>query len=745
MSAQSTSSEYSNDGNEKKTPKKSSRRTFLISAGAGLLTIGIGGKIGWEYLRKNVSAMGESRVPPATMPDEPFAWFTIASDNTITFHVPKVEIGQGIHTALAQIVADELEADWATFRVQQADTSRGYEASTQYTFGSFSVASLYAPLREGAATLRETLREEAARRLNTTKENVIAKNGVMALSNDPSKRLTYGDLVAGKQGKWILAKKSSLKDAKNFTLIGKRVPRVDLRDKVTGRAVYGLDARLPNMLYGAVARPPRYGATLKSAKAGKAASIQGVVKIVIEQGFAGVVAERRSVARAAAALLECEWEGGMTVSQDVIDRLATVPQDKSASVAIQEKGSSGAQLSEKDVVVQYRTPTAAHAHLEPQAALADVRPDGITMIASTQTPDIVRMMVSRALGVEKETILVKPTYAGGGFGRRGAHDVGVEAALLSRAVGRPVHVGWTREDEMRYGYYRPPSHHTLRGKVDAQGKITAFEHEFASGDVLFGMAGMAGGKIAESIVDAFGVDPGATTGGLFEYDIPHHTVRSHRVKLPFLTASWRGLGLMPNVFARESFIDELAHAAKKDPMQFRLEHLPDTELGKRYKQALKRVQEMSSWNTPPQAGMARGVAFCLHAQTVAAQVAEVSVVDGRLKVHQVWAAVDPGIAVSPDGAKAQIQGAIVMGLSSVLHEKITFKNGLAEASNFDAYPLISLPEAPHITVEILTSSDVPHGMGEVGIGPIAAAVGNAVFALTGKRLRELPFSADVLA
>jgi isoquinoline 1-oxidoreductase beta subunit len=321
----------------------------------------------------------------------------------------------------------------------------------------------------------------------------------------------------------------------------------------------------------------------------------------------------------------------------------------------------------------------------------------------------------------------------------------VEAALLSRAVGRPVHVGWTREDEMRYGYYRPPSHHTLRGKVDAQGKITAFEHEFASGDVLFGMAGLAGGKIAESIVDAFGIDPGATTGGLFEYDIPHHTVRSHRVKLPFLTASWRGLGLMPNVFARESFIDELAHAAKKDPMQFRLEHLPDTELGKRYKQALKRVQEMSSWNTPPQAGMARGVAFCLHAQTVAAQVAEVSVVNGRLKVHQVWAAVDPGIAVSPDGAKAQIQGAIVMGLSSVLHEKITFKNGLAEASNFDAYPLISLPEAPHITVEILTSSDVPHGMGEVGIGPIAAAVGNAVFALTGKRLRELPFSADVLA
>ena len=575
MSSSTSHTEGEEPENGKKPQAKSTRRTFLISAGVGALTIGIGGKIGWEYLRRNVPALAENRAPSAKVPKEPFAWFTINADKTIIFHVPKIEMGQGIHTSLAQIAADELEADWNTFRVVQADTAHGFDSGTQFTFGSVSVASLYQPIREASATVRETLREEAARRLNTTKENIIAKNGAMELRADASKRLTYGELVAGKQGKWTLAKNAPLKSANNFTLIGKSVPRVDLRDKVTGRAVYGLDARLPNMLYGAVARPPRYGAKLKSAKAGEAATMSGVVKVVIENGFAGVVAERRSIARAAAARIQCEWEGGVTESQDVFDALTTVPTDKSNAIAIQEHGSASDNRTDKDVFAQYRTAIAVHAHLEPQAALADVRGDGktiqsITITASTQTPDMVRTMVADALGVEKDSIVVKPTYAGGGFGRRLAHEVGVEAALLSRAVGRPVHVGWTREEEMRYGFYRPPTHHVLRGSVGANGRILAMEHEVSSGDVLLSFAGIAGGAIAGSVADAFGVDPGALIGALSEYDIPHHRVLSHRVKLPFLTASWRGLGLLPNIFARESFIDELAHKAGKDPLDFRL-------------------------------------------------------------------------------------------------------------------------------------------------------------------------------
>lgn len=734
---------------EKRPKSKSSRRTFLISAGVGALVVGIGGKLGWEYLRKNVTAIAEKRAPSAKVPDEPFAWFTVNADNTIVFHVPKIEMGQGIHTSLAQIAADELDADWNIFRIVQADTAHGFDAATQYTFGSVSVAALFAPIREAAATVRETLRQEAARRLNTTAENIVAKNSVMVLGTDVTKRLTYGEIVAGQQGKWTLVKNAPLKAAKDFTMIGKSIPRVDVRDKVTGRAIYGLDARLPNMLYGAVARPPRYGAKLKSALAGEAATMKGVVKVVIENGFAGVVAERRSIARKAAALIQCEWEGGVTQSQDAFDALTHVPDDKKDAVAIQEHGSVSEHRADRDVIAQYQTSIAVHAHLEPQAALADVRfngkiIEGITIFASTQTPSMVCSIVAEALNVDKEKILVKPTYSGGGFGRRMGFDVGVEAALLSRAVGKPVHLGWTREEEMRYGFYRPPTHHLLRGNVGSDGKIAVLEHDIASGDVLLSFASIAGGQVAGAVADAFGVDPGALVGALSEYNIPNLRVLSHRVKLPFLTASWRGLGLMPNVFARESFIDELAHSAKKDPMQFRLEHLPDTELGRRYKAVLEQVKKMSAWSIPPAAGRARGVAFCLQAHTVAAQVAEVSVVDGRLKVHRVWAVVDPGMAVNPNGAVAQMQGAIVMGLSSIFHEKISFKNGIAEAKNFDDYPLLTLPQAPDIVVELMTSSDVPHGMGEVGIGPIAAAVGNALFALTGKRMRELPFALEAL-
>ncbi|MCU0425466.1 MAG: molybdopterin-dependent oxidoreductase [Candidatus Kapabacteria bacterium] len=724
--------------------ERPSRRTFLLSAGAGLLTIGIGGVLGVDYLRQNISSFVENGSPPVSTPDDPFVWFTIGADNRIMFFVPKIEIGQGIHTSLAQIAADELEADWDLFVVKQAATNHGFDSDTFNTAGSFSISSLFQPLREGAASVREMLRNEAAKRLNTEPRYVQMKQSFAVVIGDETKKMSFGEIVAGKHDQWEVVENPPLKNAKDFTLIGKPIHRVDFRDKVTGRAIYGLDARLPNMLYGAVVRPPRYGAVLKSAVAGEAATMKGVVKVVIEQGFAGVVAERRSVARAAASLIQCEWEGGMTWSQETIDKTITVSAENPDAVLIQERGKYKQERREKDLIEEYRIPVAAHAHLEPQAALADVRKDGITVIASTQTPNIVAMMIARALDVDKSTITVQPTYSGGGFGRRGAHDVGVEAALLSRAVGKPVHVGWTREEEMRYGYYRPPSHHILRGSVDGEGKIANFEHEFVSGDVLLAMVPLAAGKIGETLADAFGVDPGATTGALFEYDIPHHAVISQRAKLPFLTASWRGLGLLPNVFARESFIDELAFAAKKDPLQFRLEHLPDTELGMRYKAALKKAAEISSWGKPATEGRSKGLAMCVHAQTIAVQVAEVSISDGRLKVHHVWAVVDPGMVINPDGGKAQIQGGIMMGLSSLFHEKITFKDGIAQAKNFDEYPLLRLSEAPKISVEILQSSETPHGMGEVGVGPITAAVGNAVFRLIGKRYRELPFPVNAI-
>jgi isoquinoline 1-oxidoreductase beta subunit len=726
--------------------KRNSRRVFLITAGAGVLAVGLAGKLGWDFLRKNAVAFAESVTPPANVPDEPFTWFEIHADNRFVFYSPKIEMGQGIHSTLAQIAADELEADWSRASVVQADTARGFSPDAQFTGGSFSVSTLYLPIREAAAVARETLKSEAAARFGCLPSDISARNGVLTNTKNPEESITFGEIIAQKKGAWRLVHNASLKDASEFRLIGKEIPRLDFLDKVTGRAVYGLDARMPNMLFGAVVRPPRYGARLLSANAEKAAALEGVVKVVIEpqQNFAGVVATRRSIARAAAALVECDWEGGMTESQPDIDRLLSVEAFRESAgndVEIQESGKAVKERSVADIVAEYKTATAAHAHLEPQAALADVRSDGVTIICSTQMPDIVRRIVAEALNIDKETILVKPVFAGGGFGRKGAHDVGVEAALLSRAVARPVHLGWTREEDMQYGYYRPPTYHRLRGSIDGNGRVRLFEHEIASGDVILGFVAVSGGKWAGRLADAFGIDPGAMTGALFEYDIEHSRVVSRRVKLPFLTASWRGLGLLPNTFARESFMDELACAAGADPIEFRLRHLPDTPLGVRYKNALKRVREISNWGAPPDKDRptAKGAAFCLHSGTVAAQVAEVAVEDGALKVLRVWAAVDPGFAVNPDGARAQIQGAIVMGLSSVFHEKITFHEGLAAERNFHQYRLLSIAETPDIHVELLTSSDTPSGMGEVGVGPIAAAVGNALFALTGKRIRELPF------
>ncbi|MCS6807179.1 MAG: molybdopterin cofactor-binding domain-containing protein [Bacteroidota bacterium] len=723
---------------EQSERKTFSRRTFLIASSSGLLTIGIGSILGWKYLQRSISALTEAYAPPEILPDQPFVWFTIHANNTIELYVPKIEIGQGIHTALGQIAADELEADWSKFFVKQADTTRGFHGLALSTFGSWSVSSLYLPLREAAATIRETLRIEAAQRFHASSADIVMKESYATLRTDSSQSISYGDIVAGKQGTWELAREAPLKPARDFTLIGKSVGRVDIYDKVTGRAIYGFDARMPNMLYGAVARPPRYGAVLKSAQAGKAASMQGVVKIVIEQGFAGVVAERRSIAREAAKSLECVWEGGMSESQDAIDRLVTVPHNRASAIIIQERGNPQEHCSIADISSEYRTATAAHAHLEPQAALAFVRSDAIDVVVSTQMPEAVRIMIARALGVDKSIIRVQPAYVGGGFGRKLGYDVGLEAAMLSRAVGRPVHVAWTREEDMRYGYYRPPSHHRLRGKLD-NGRILALEHDIASGDVLLSIAPLLAGTFGEAFADTFAIDPGATTGGLFEYDIPHHAVFFHRIKLPFFTALWRGLGLLPNTFARESFIDELAHAAGKDPLIFRLEHIPNTELGARYKAALERMHIISEWSKPLAPGRAKGIAMCVHSRTIAVEVAEVSVAEGRLRVHNVWAVVDAGTVINPNGAAAQIQGAIIMGLSSVFHEAITFRNGLAESSNFDTYPLLTLPEAPNIHIDILQGSETPHGMGEVGIGPIAAAVGNALFALIRKRVRELPF------
>ena len=734
-------------------PKSSTRRKILIGIAATGAVAVVGGGIALRNIRHSLATFGaESQT--ARVPSDAMMWCEIAANNQITLYIPKTEMGQGVHTALAQIFADELGADWQALKVVQADSKRGFDPfSTMFSNGSVSVITLYEPARKAAARVRAGLTAKAAQMLGVDVSTIQVNESRCIVKNSSSdgkpqkqantRSFSFGEIIAEKKFTLEIPKEAPLKHSSELTLIGKSVKRADLPLKVAGKAVYGYDARVPGMLYGAVARPPRHGAVLKSAFAGDAEKMPGVVKVVIQEGFAGVVATTRTKARAAAKALKTEWEGGATINTAQLRKMTAIPAKADGQI-VDEQGDAGKHLRNDSYSAEYSTPVAAHAHLEPQAGLVEIKPDGkVIVYASTQGPGITERVISSAIDVSVDNITVIPCYLGGGFGRRGGHDAPLEAAILAKACGKPVHVGWTREEELRYGYYRPPTHQRLRASVGEGGKIQAFEHTISSGDVLFSMGKVSFGKragelLGNALATTFGADPGALAGAALVYDIPHANVVAHRVDLPIMTGPWRGLGLMPNTFARESFLDELAHLHKIDPVEFRLKNLGDDEAGKRIKAALRRAAEKAEWHTPAPYNRARGVALCFSAGTVVVQIAEVSIEQEEIKVHKVHAVVDAGLVINPNGAAAQTQGAITMGLSSTLIEEVLFKDGLAEASNFDAYPLINLPKTPRIEVEFIGGGEKPFGMGEPPIGPIAAAVANAVFILTGKRLRDLP-------
>ncbi len=713
----------------KKKPRwRVTRRGFLIGVGVSGAGLALGWRYGLPELRLRVARALDNASPPGSIKASPVAWFDISPDNQVTLYMPKVEMGQGIHTALGQIAAEELELDWQQLRVVASHTNQGL-ADAFGTGGSNTISSLFTPLREAAATLRSMLTSRAAELWGIEAVYAITMNGEVFQQQNPQVRLSYGEIVQG-AGAWDVPKeKPELKPVSEFRLIGKPLPRVDFREKLTGRAVYGYDARVPGMLYGAVARPPSLGATLKRASAGTALRVSGVEKVLIEDDFVGVVAQSRTAAWRALEALELDWqESQERIQQDELERLTTV--QNGAGVVIQRHGRSKANLTGDLITAEYRTPFAAHAHLEPQAALVDVQANKVTALVSTQSPDLVRNELAKLLGRKNAEVEVTASYLGGGFGRRLNVEVAGEAARLSAAVGKPVHVGWTRQEEFQQGYLRPPTHSVLKASLE-NGHIKAIEHQQASGDVAFPFFP----AVAASVL---GADFGAWRGSTIPYEgISHRLVSAQRVKLPVRTGWWRGLGLLANVFATESFMDELAHAAGADPLEFRLLHLDDSPNGRRFKTALQSAAEAAGWGTAP-AGRALGIACSTDVNTICAQVAEVSVENRQIRVHKITAAIDPGLIINPDGVKAQTEGSIIMGLSSTFLEKATFKDGRVAADNFDRYPILAMQAAPDIQVIPIESGSEPFGMGEPPMGPVAAAVANAVYQLTGQRLRTLP-------
>lgn len=717
-----------------------SRRGFLIGMAVTGTALALGIPIGLPIGRRKLAELIATDMEMPGRGLNPLLWLEILPDNHIRLLVPKAELGQGTHTSLAQIAAEELEIGWENLEVIHASSTQA-EDLYRGTFGSLSIMTLYRPVRQAAATMREMLRSQAAIRLKQPAEKLMARHGGFEVAGDAKTWISYGALVAEKVN-WQVPKKAvPLKDPRMFKFIGRPMARIDLPGKVTGKTLFGSDVRFDGMLYGAVAHPPTIGGKMLSASSGPAAGMPGVVKVIIEEGFAGVVARSRSQAAAARDAMEIKWDKGHLWQQAELEKMTAV--GGPGGVVIQNQGNALAVLEKgKTVTAEYLSGFCAHATLETQAAVADMRTKGGRVWMSTQSESATADYVAKALGLKKQQVEVIPAYVGGGFGRKAdvpaVSHVAVEAARLSRAVGGPVHIIWDRTEEMRQSFYRPIVRNRFSAALDDKGRIKAMSVQHASGQCLEGSMPQFVSRLA-------GFDFGASNGIYMTYSAPHRHTITWIHKLPIPTGPWRSVGLFPNTFAKESFMDELAHAAHADPLQFRLDHLPKGVLGQRLRVALKATADRAGWGKTAPAGRARGIACCIYTGTVVAEVAEISLnrETGKIRVHKITAAIDPGLAVNPNQVIAQVEGSVVMGTSAALIEEIVVRDGRVEAENFDQYPLLKLSEAPEVETILLEAPDGrPRGVGEPPIGPVAPAIGNAFFALTGVRLRRLPMTPE---
>jgi len=714
----------------KKEGKKVSRRKFLVRGGLGTVgVLAVGTYVFRNPIRRSLLSMAAS-MELAYMGDtsDPMIWFEIIEDNKVVLYSPKVEMGQGTFTGLAQIAADELNISFEQMQVVHASTATG-NIDGMSTGGSTSVSGLWQPLRELAATMREMIRLRAAELMGVDASVVTIIDGTVSAGD---KSMTYAE-VAGKTTEWVIPETPDLKEVGQYQFVGKPLPRIDLADKVYGAPIFGMDAVMSDMLYAAVCRPERIGSKFVSADGSEAETMPGVIRVVIENDFAGVIARSMIEAENAKGKIKVNWEGSVDLQQEDLEEMMTVGNGK--HTLIQKKGSA---LSEEEgLTLEFRTPIGAHAQLEPNGVLAYVEEDKATVILSTQVIGITRKEVAKRLDLELEAVNVIPTYLGGGFGRRLHTPHAVQAAVMSRAVGKPVKYYFSRQEEFQHDMFRPPTHHIVRGKVSETGQLQGFEHHFVSGDVANDSVLMP--KVLPGII---GADIGAVRGGMIQYtEIPNYRAVYWHVDLPFATSWWRSLGLLANTFAIESTIDELALQAKRDVIEFRMENLGEDPMSMRLKSVIKAAANKAGYTEEIKNGRAMGLAASIDAGTPCAQVAEVSIEDGEIKVHKVTVAMDPGIAVNPDQVRAQCEGCVIMGMSASMFEEMTVVNGSLQPIIYGPYRMALMKHAPkEIDVVLLQGIDRPGPVGEPPLGPIAAAIGNAVRRLTGKRLTRMPLN-----
>jgi isoquinoline 1-oxidoreductase subunit beta len=723
---------------------KLSRRDFLKATGlaGGGLMLAIGLPTGDGHggrLAHAQQAQDKTPYPPA-------AFIRIGTDDSVTVLINKLEFGQGVFTSMAMLVAEELDADWSKVRAQHAPAAQIYahpQFGIQMTGGSTSIASSWGQYRAIGATARLMLIEAAAQQWGVPKEKIDTRGSQVIEIGGQKRRVSYGSLAEAAMKLPVPARAGVKADPKDFEIIGKPTRRIDSREKVNGSAEFSIDKKLPGMRVAVVARPPVFGGKVVKLDAEKAKAVKGVVAVLpvqVDRGGFGVavIAEGYWPASQARELLTVEWQlpAGVTTSEQLAQyrQLAREP----GLPAKRDGDANAVAAAPRRIDAEFTFPYLAHAAMEPLSCTVDLQAEKLTIWCGSQFQTVDQVLAATAADLKPEQVDLVTTYAGGGFGRRAnpTSDYVVEAVRVARemktaGINAPVKVIWSREDDMKGGYYRPLHVHRVSVGLDEKGMPAGWQHTIVGQSIIKGSA-------FEKFMVKDGVDETITEGVVdTPYRLPNMQVMVHHPEVNVPVLWWRSVGNTHTAFVMETLIDEMAAAAKKDPIAYRLDLLDSKHT--RHRAVLALVREKSGWDKPAPKGRGRGVAVHESFGSVCAHVVEVSLEDKRIRVHRVTSAIDCGLAVNPLTIEAQVQSAMVYGLSAALYGRITLAGGRVEQSNFNDYPVLRIDEMPEMAVHIVPSTAAPTGVGEPGTPPIAPAVANAIAAATGKRLRNLPF------
>ncbi|QJR15752.1 xanthine dehydrogenase family protein molybdopterin-binding subunit [Usitatibacter palustris] len=703
---------------------KISRRQFLSSSSA--LVIGF-------YLPFLGGRLANAQAPQPKKVFPPNAFLRIAKDNTVTIQIKHLEFGQGVQTSLPMLIAEELECDWSKVKTELAPAAAVYGniswGGMQGTGGSSSVSNSWEQLRTVGAQARTMLIQAAADAWKVKPADCRAEKGFIV--GPGGKRAPFGQFAEAAMN--LPLPEVKLKDPKDFKLIGKPVKRLDSADKVAGKTIFGMDVKRPGLLTAVVAHPPVFGARVKSLNADKVSRSIGITHVVQITNGVAVVGKGYWPAKNGRDQLDVTWDGGAkTSTEDLLAEyreLAKKP-GLSAKKAANPEAIKGATQT---ISREYVFPFLAHAPMEPLNCTVEIKGENAELWVGSQFQTMDHLAAAKTLGLKPENVKLNTTYAGGGFGRRAnpASDYIVEACEIAKEVKVPVKVVWSREDDIRGGYYRPMYLHKVDVGLDASGKIVGWNHVIVGQSIL-------GGTAFEAFLVKDGVDSTSVEGvSDTHYDIPNLDVSLHTTKSAVPSLWWRSVGHTHTAFVMETMIDEIAAATKKDPVALRRELLAKNP---RFLKVLELAAEKGAWGSAPPAGRAKGFAIHEAFGTVVAQVAEVSLEGGAPKVHKVTAAMDCGLVVNPLTVEAQVQSAIGFGLSAALMSELTLKDGAVQQSNFHDYQVLRMSDMPQVSVHLVAGGEKPTGVGEPGTPPIAPAVANALGTLTGRRAQVLPLT-----